>query len=149
VWFHLDDFDPDATGYSISGIEFWFGNPSEPVPVMVALYDGLFGGDLLAQESMMSSQATWEFDPPIEAGMDWSVVVDTELSPGGWPAILGDGTPNTQYGSHSFYSDDFVVWEPWIIQGPDANDYLIRTFGEPLLGLDGRTWGDIKVLFGR
>jgi len=70
---------------------------------------------------------------------------NTSLSSGGWPCILGDNTPNST--SHSFFSDDFIIWEPWIVQGPNSNDYFIRVEGYPPWTLQSESWGAIKGQF--
>jgi len=60
------------------------------------------------------------------------------MSSGGWPSILGDGTP----GTHSYFSDDFMQWEPW----GDTGNYFIRV-KLPEWVLDRSTWGSIKAVF--
>lgn len=82
----------------------------------------------------------------ILAEPDFWILQNSEPSSGGWPALLADNSPNSA--NHSFYSDDFIVWEPWVLQGPTANDYLIRAHGSPVdLSLQSETWGGIKALF--
>jgi hypothetical protein len=81
---------------------------------------------------------------PIVCEDEFWVLVNTELSEGGWPSILGDGTANPL--NHSFFSDDFITWEPWIEVGYPANDYLIRSdWGGSGIGSD--TWASIKALY--
>ena len=81
----------------------------------------------------------------IECEDEFWVIDNAEMSSGGWPSIIGDNSPNGTFGDHSFFSDDFVVWEPWVIQGPTANDFFIRSEYEG--GLEPATWAGIKTLF--
>ena len=67
---------------------------------------------------------------------------NTEMSAGGWPAVLGDGEQGSIF--HSFYSDDFIVWEPWDIGG--ACNYFISVYAE-LGAFDNTTWGALKTTF--
>lgn len=148
VWFSAGDFCPGASGFSIGSIEFWFYNTPDPVPFVARLVEGYFDGAVLDEETLMSSQGTWTFDPPIQVGPMWSVTIDAAGS-GDQLSLLGDNTPNSEFGSHSFFSDDYAIWEPWILQGPEANDYFIRVYGDPVLGLEESTWGGLKPLFWR
>jgi hypothetical protein len=86
------------------------------------------------------------YSPTITTEANIWGLVNTSMSSGGWPAILGDNTP--QFPSHSFYSDDFIIWEPWIIGGAaTANDYFVRARGVMIWALDSESWGSIKGLF--
>ncbi len=149
VWFDLEDFVPGAAGGEISALEFWFFHHSSCPWDTACFYAEVYGGDqsgpatLLAQVSATASHMGPDyvyFDPPLQVPSDFWVVVNTEMSSGGWPCILGD--PSATAGPHSFFSDDFVVWEPWGI-----GDYFIRAHGEALLDLESTTWGAVKSLF--
>ncbi len=65
-------------------------------------------------------------------------LINTTMSAGGWPSVLGDNT----VGEHSFFSDDMIVWEPW----GELGDYFIRAKGE-FNSLNSTTWGAVKALF--
>ena len=154
VWFHVDDFEPGATGFLVDTLEFWFYHhssyPWDVASFYAELWQGGPGGPetILFQESVTAANGMVLVPvvPPIDPGGDFWVICNTMMSGGGWPAPLGDGTPQPEY-SHSFFSDDGLVWEPWQIQGEHANDYFIRAHGGPVLGLEPATWGSIKVLF--
>ncbi|MCD6587454.1 MAG: hypothetical protein J7K88_02790 [Candidatus Fermentibacteraceae bacterium] len=60
------------------------------------------------------------------------------MSSGGWSSTLSDGTP----GTHSFFSDDFIIWEPW----GDMGDYFVRA-GMLEWALANTTWGSVKAAF--
>lgn len=71
------------------------------------------------------------------------VIMHTAFSSGGWPSVLGDGSPRPD--PHSFHSDDFETWTPWD-PGPGPCDYLIR--GSSIMwGLETSTWGEIKSIW--
>jgi len=73
------------------------------------------------------------YSMPLVCDEQFWVIVDTELSTGGWPSLLSDNTPQpVQYGDHSFYSDDFILWQPWV---PST------------VGLGRATWAEVKTLF--
>jgi hypothetical protein len=42
---------------------------------------------------------------------------------------------------HSFFSDDFIVWEPW----GEMGEYYIKATGT--FSLNSTTWGAVKALF--
>lgn len=140
VWFDLDDFYPGASGFSIDTLEVWVYSGS----YVAAIYTGgPEGPGSCLYESELTSGSVVPVDPPVEVeGSDFWVIMTPE-SPGGTP-LLGDATPQP-VASHSFFSDDFVVWEPWMMGGPNASDYFIRTHGSPLEELAPSTWGAIKT----
>lgn len=158
TWFHLADFYPGFDDFVVDTLEFWFFHfPSYPWDTssfFAALYSGDDAGPVT--ELFSTSAVAHHYMPcyvpvvpPVEAGGDFWVLMGTGLSAGGWPSIVADGTPQA-VADHSFFSDDFIAWEPWIIQGPHACDYFIRTHGDPVSEtLECATWGSIKGLFGR
>lgn len=153
VWFSMDDFGAYGNTLVCDGTQFWFYHHSYSWDTSAFIAELRTGGPgspgvLLASETVIATHysADWAwFDPPVDAGNSLWVLVNTSLSSGGWPSTLGDGTPQPAV-SHSFFSDDSTTWEPWLITGSFANDYLIRAHGD-FLGLDESTWGDIKSLF--
>lgn len=149
VWFDLEDFVPGAAGGELSALEFWFYHHSSYPWDATCFYAEVYSGDqsgpatLLASVSVPVSHMGPDyvcFDPPLVVPSDFWVVMNTEMSLGGWPSILGD--PSASAAPHSFFSDDFLAWEPWGI-----GDYFIRSHGEALLGLESTTWGAVKRLF--
>lgn len=83
-----------------------------------------------------------EFYPWFYADVNFWCLANTELSTGGWPSILTDNAQGPI--SHSFYSDDFIVWEPWLVSGKACN-YFVRC--DWLTGLSATTWAGIKSVF--
>lgn len=152
VWFSMDDFGASGNSLMCDGTQFWFYHHSyawDTSAFIAELWTDGSGSPsvLLAAETVIATHysADWAwYDPPIDAGNSLWVLVNSSLSSGGWPSTLGDGTPQPE-ASHSLFSDDFEVWEPWIISGAYANDYLIRAHGS-FLALEGSTWAGIKRL---
>jgi hypothetical protein len=157
VWFNIQDFSPGLPYTHVYGLEFWFFHHDSYPWDVSSFYGELYGCDEwypVTQFSQTSITAIHyapcyaSYDPPISSdGIGFCAVVNTEISGGGWPSLLGDNTPNPV--DHSFYSDDFIVWQPWVMGGATANDLFIRAdayTGWPP-GLDQLTWGAIKTLF--
>jgi hypothetical protein len=151
VWWDLDDFIPGLPGCGVCEIEYWFFHHASYPWDTASFYAELYNGAPEAPTTLeFSESVTAVHYQPCHAEPDdvwvynnfWTLV-NTEMSSGGWPALLGDNTPQTV--SHSFFSDDFIVWEPWVIQGPTANDLFIRA--TPGMALLPCTWGGIKALF--
>jgi len=153
TWFNTTDFYPPATGFWVEYLEYWFYHhssyPWDAASFSAELYNG--GSSAPVTQLDQTSVTALHYAPcfanyssPIWAEANFWGVVNTEMSSGGWPSILGDNSPD--FADHSFFSDDFIVWEPWVIQGPTANDYFIRANGGTW-DLDQTTWGSIKALF--
>lgn len=116
VWFEATDFG--WTSLTVDHLEFWFshdaGYPWDTSSFYADLYDGGPSGpdSLLVRTRLTASQYSPVFADYGPSGQievtSWWVVENTELSSGGWPSLLGDGTPNN-YGTHSYYSDDAVL----------------------------------------
>jgi hypothetical protein len=86
------------------------------------------------------------YTPSIECESNFWVLVNTEMSGGGWPSLIGDDSPpSPSVGDHSYYSDDFFVWEPWS-SADEGGDYFIRTNFDAT-SIERSTWGGIKVMF--
>jgi len=154
VWFDVTDFDPFATHVYADYTEYWFFHHTSYPWDTASFYAELWNGDVAgpsAQLNQTSVIATHyapvhaDYSPVIVTEADFWGLVNTSMSSGGWPSMLGDNTPHIP--SHSFYSDDFIIWEPWIAGGATANDYFIRTSGVPPWALESESWGAIKGLF--
>jgi hypothetical protein len=152
TWFNLQDFVPGAPGGQLNNLEYWFFHHASYPWDVSSFYAELYDGDAAAPVTQLNqtSVVATHYSPvyatygtPIAVGADFWGLINTEMSAGGWPSVLGDNTPNPT--SHSFFSDDFIVWEPWVIAGATANDYFVRSTGT--IGLDQSTWGAIKGLY--
>lgn len=152
TWFDVDDFIPGSPGWTATYSELWFYHhssyPWDTSSFHCELWDGgISSPSVLLDETTLTAihygPSIASYSPMIFTEPKFWIIINTEMSTGGWPSVLGDNTPNSS--DHSFYSDDFEVWVPWVIQGPTTNDYIIRS-GE-WLGLKATTWGSIKTLF--
>jgi hypothetical protein len=153
VWFTMDDFGASGNSLVCDYAQFWFYHHSYSWDTC-AFYAELWTNGsgmpetLLAYETVIATHYSADystFDPPIDAGNSFWVLVNSSPSSGGWPSSLGDGTPQPST-SHSFHSDDFEKWVPWVITGTYANDFLIRAHGS-FLSIEESTWAGIKGLF--
>jgi len=153
VWFDLDDFVPYQPGCYVHYTEFWFYHHASYPWDTTSFYAELWSGDASGpvdqfdQTSMVATHYApvhAYYSPDIATGVDFWGLVNTSMSSGGWPALLGDNSPNAT--DHSFYSDDFILWEPWIVIGGTASDYFVRV-SENFGALERESWGSIKGLF--
>ncbi len=146
VWFNLADFGWSGT-WEADNTQYWFYHHSSYPWDTASFYGEMYNGDAstpttqLVQTSVTATHyaAVYaNYASPVEAEENFWVMINTEMSAGGWPSVLGDGTYTID---HSFFSDDFIVWEPW-----GMGDYFIRV--DPWMGdLAPETWGSIKALY--
>jgi hypothetical protein len=150
TWFDIQDFIPSATSYIVSISELWFyhqsSHPWDTSDVYVELWNGdNMGPTALLDQTIMTaaslSPSYCIYSPSITTLQNFWCLANTELSAGGWPSILGDNSQATI--AHSFFSDDFIVWEPWDLGG--ACYYLIRVAW--LDSIDRTTWAGLKTSF--
>lgn len=155
TWFNLGDFGAGPT-WAADDTEFWFyhhaSRPWDTSSFYAEVYSGDFNGPVTQLDQTMVTAAHYtdvyaEYTPALVCPYQFWVIINSEMSGGGWPSILGDNTPPAVGNDHSFFSDDFVVWEPWAAAGdPEGpGDYFIRTNGES--ALNNSTWGTIKALY--
>lgn len=152
-WFDIDDFVPGGgPDWLADQSELWFYHhssyPWDTGSFYCEVYDGGVGApatqlDQTSVTAVHYAPCYANYSPALDCDVEFWIIINTEMSSGGWPSVLGDNTPQTT--DHSFFSDDFVVWEPWVIQGPTSNDYFIRSEGN--LTLESGTWGAIKGMY--
>lgn len=144
VWFHLADFEMGS--WTASRSELWFYHHSYYPWDTASFYCELCSGNGLGpvtdidQTSITAlhyAASYANYDSTIPIVSDFWIVVNTELSSGGWPSLLGDGSAAIE---RSFSSSDFIVWDPW-----ELGDYMIRSVWD--LALESETWGSIKALY--
>jgi len=147
VWFDVQDFVPGTTGAAIEQSEFWFYHHSSYPWDTSDVYLEIWNGDNTAPVTQLDqtmvtavhyAPVTASYATPLAGEQNFWALANTEMSSGGWPATLGDNTA----GTHSFFSDDFIIWEPW----GDLGDYLVRVYATPG-ALDNSTWGSLKAAF--
>ncbi len=151
TWFDATDFIPTAFNCDIHQSEFWFYHhasyPWDTSDVYLEIWDGAVSAPVTQLDQTMVTAihyapvyATYA-TPLATANAEFWAFANTEMSAGGWPCNLGDGTP----GTHSFFSDDFIIWEPW----GDMGDYFIAVEADinEAGALDNTTWGSLKATF--
>jgi hypothetical protein len=144
VWFNTDDFLSGSQGFLLEESILWLYNPAD-------CYVEIWNGDYMAPTALLdrtllpAGSGSITYSPPIDCDENFWIILNTTLSGGGWPAVLADGTGYT-VACHSFYSEDFFMWEPWSDQTV-YGDFLIRASGEFETGLGTCTWGSIKAVF--
>ncbi|MCK5842568.1 MAG: hypothetical protein KAH31_10395 [Candidatus Sabulitectum sp.] len=145
VWFNTEDFIPGMGGADVNESEFWFYHHASYPWDTSDVYIEIWNGDAMApvtqiDQTMITAvhyapvYATYATPLSVEANF-WAIA-NTEMSAGGWPASLGDEFPE----NHSFYSDDNIIWEPWI------GDYFVAVNVDPQ-ALNNATWGSLKATF--
>jgi len=148
VWFNLADFGGSGE-WEADNTEFWFYHHASYPWDVASFYAEVYNGDASAPVTQLDQTSVTaahyapvyaSYSSPVITEEQFWVLINSEMSGGGWPSVLGDPTYTTD---HSFFSDDFIVWEPW-----GMGDYFIRTNGWPEgYGLAGATWAGIKTLF--
>ncbi len=137
TWFHVQDFLPDATGFTVEWAELGllFPTSMHSATMTVEIWNGDSDGpsEFLASKEIVIPETLFTFDSPVEtAGDFWCL-----LNVGGGPVaayIVYDSTPQ----GHSFFSDDFLVWEEFT-----EGEFFISVGGTDY-SLETTTWGGIK-----
>ncbi len=147
VWFNYGDFVPGGgQSLPLGNSQLWFYHGTTQIWDTSDVYIEVWNGDSMGPVTQLDqtlvtaehfTAVLTEYNPQIIVDGNFWILANTELSAGGYPSILGDGTP----GEHSFFSDDFIMWEPWGNNG----DYLIQAY--MYWNLNGTSWGSIKTVF--
>lgn len=146
TWFDPTDFIYPILDCEVEGMEFWFYHHPEYPWDTSSFYAELWQGGIsapvhqLVQTQLVAthySPAIAVYSPAISSMEPFWGLVNLEMSTGGWPSTLGDNTPNFTVDAHSFVSEDFIVWEPWI--GGET--------GSNLVSFENNSWGSIKGLY--
>ena len=150
TWFNTDDFMPGSTSFNLEQMEYWFYESTNTDPWDTDdFYSEIWNGDdmgplvLLAQGVVTAphyAPCYHTFDPDLVVEQNFWGLINTEMSAGGWPSVLGDYAMPGDAG-HSFFSDDFIVWEPW----GEMGEYYLVAHGT--FALNNTTWGAVKALF--
>jgi len=145
VWFNTEDFVPGMGEWEMFDSEFWFYHdasyPWDTSDVYIELWNGDATGPATQLDQTQITAVHYApvyavYSAPVWVEANFWALANTEMSTGGWPASLSDEFPL----GHSFYSDDFIIWEPW------AGDYFVAV--EPCVyALTGTTWGTLKAVF--
>ncbi len=156
VWFNVEDFVPGESSADIHQTEYWFYHSTSYPWDTSDVYVEVWNGDAMAPTTQLDqSMLTALHYAPVFVdfpelltveGNFWSFA-NTEMSAGGWPSALGDWAGSAV--SHSLLSDDFIIWEPWLVVEVVAN-YFFRVSADIPSGgmaLDNTTWGSLKATF--
>ncbi len=152
VWFNIEDFIPGGGNGQLEESEFWFYHSADRPWDSSDVYLEIWNGDAMGPTAQLDQTMVTaihyapvyaEYDPQVAVEDNFWALANTEMSAGGWPSILGDGAQGSIF--HSFYSDDFIVWEPWDIGG--ACNYFVSVAWNPADAFDNTTWGSLKATF--
>ncbi len=151
VWFNVEDFIPWYRYRGIEQAEFWMYHDVQNYPWDTSdFYAELWNGDYMTPCGHLDTQVlqgihmapAFAFYNSIMTESDFWLLMNTEMSTGCWPSLFADNTPSSV--AHSYFSNDFYVWEPW----SDTGDYLIRALISVwYMDLERVTWGSIKAVF--
>ena len=149
TWFNTQDFMPGSESFNLEELEYWFYEHASYPWDTNQFYSEAWNGDdmgplvLLAQAIVTAphyAPCYHTFNPALVVEQNFWALINTEMSAGGWPSVLGDFSMPGDAG-HSFFSDDFIVWEPW----GEMGEYYIIADG--YFSLNSTTWGAVKALF--
>lgn len=153
VWFNSGDFWTIPFPVTITYSEFWMYHHSSYPWDISEFYAEIWNGSSSGPSSFLNRMElvalhyapVFAYYPPFfNTEPNFWVLENTEMSAGSWPSILSDGTTPAVH--HSFYSDDFSLWEPWSA-GVNTGDYFVRIECDDLQDLASTSWGSIKSLF--
>ncbi len=156
VWFNLEDFIPGICSAYLLESKFWFyhmetGYAWDTSDVYLELWKGDSAGPFLRRDQTLVTALHYapvgvQYWPIIHITANSWVLANTELSTGGWPSLLSDEMTSQE--THSYYSDDFTVWNPWGTPGA-CGDYFVSLLVSlnPPYSLTSTTWGSLKATF--
>lgn len=155
TWFNTQDFVSTSSGCTLEKSCLWFYHHScfqwDISDVYIEIWNGGSCGPITEVNCKLITAQHYcptyiEYAPTIEVEQNFWYIINTELSTGGWPSILTDGVmPNPSSVEHSYSSDDFIVWEPWNING--VCNYILEVSPLSFLSLNTTTWANIKTIF--
>lgn len=159
VWFNTEDFVPGTIGAEVQQAEMWFYHhasyPWDSSDFYMELWNGDAMGPMMQLDQTMVTALHLapvyaDYDPAMETEQNFWSLANTEMSAGGWPSLLGDDSQGGLWGgaAHSLFSDDFIVWEPWVIGAGPCN-YFISVYADLIIGgaFDNTSWGSLKTAF--
>jgi hypothetical protein len=151
VWFNAEDFTTESvSSVGIQQAELWFYHSSSRPWDISDFYCEIWNGDAMGPVTQLDqtlitaihySPVYADYSPEMIAEPNFWCLINTEMSAGGWPSVLGDSIASSA--ENSFFSDDFIVWEPW-----GMGNYFIRIYADvPYYSIDNTTWGSLKATF--
>ncbi|MCK4806404.1 MAG: hypothetical protein KAT09_02095 [Candidatus Aegiribacteria sp.] len=156
-WFDVTDFDAAAVGFDCNYTEWWFYHHAT-YPWDTDLISGeLWTGDAVTWPVTNLTADTFTalhyapayvlYSPAVSTGTDFWMIANTTIhSTLGRPSALYDGTTNFTGVPHTFYSQDWVLWNTVNSGGIDI-DVFFRVEGLISTALERSSWAAIKGLF--
>lgn len=156
TWFDVTDFLPNAADFWCNYVEWWFyHHPNLPwdtdmISLEVWQGDATMPVTQLAQDDVTAPHytfATTTYATPLVCTTDfWTMCNTTVYSSTGYPSGLYDAGGNFTGIPHTFGSQDWILWDPFIPAG-EYIDIMHRAEGEIKTALDSESWGAIKGLY--
>jgi len=159
VWFNTADFLPGGGSLELENTEVWFYHSTSYLWDTGETYIEFWNGGSTAPEILLEqftiiavhyAPVCFDHSPdwiPVE--QEFWIIQNTELSSGGWPSMLGDGSNLTI--PHSMISDNMILWEPFVIESWGGSELFISTSGaypwQHGAALDACSWGSLKTVF--
>ncbi len=157
TWFDVTDFIPSATGFACDYTEWWYYHhanaPWDTDMIVVELWSGdaIMPVTNLASDDITAlhyAAVIVNYATPVDCGVDfWMIGNTTTYSASGIPSQLYDEFPNWTGIPHSFYSQDWILWDPQMSGGTDINAFNRAEGTIETSALDSESWGAIKGLF--
>ncbi len=145
VWFELTDFVVPLN-HQLTGAEMWFyHHAGYPWDTSSFLCEAWLG-DIVGPMTMFNSMdCIAQHYSPVYCQFDWVpvyplqfwVVLNMEMSMGGWPSILCDGSDSGSDPPRSYFSNDRIVWIPWCAEEGCCLP----------LEMEALSWGRLKTVF--
>lgn len=155
-WFDVTDFMPSAIGFNCDWTEWWFYHHSNLPWDTDQISLELWNGDVAMPMSQLTADDATalhyapviiNYATPVACEVDfWMVSNTTIYSATGYPSALYDAGANWTGEVHTFGSQDWILWDPFIPVGEDI-DVFFRADGEIVVSLDSESWGAIKGLY--
>jgi hypothetical protein len=148
VWFDLRDFAPGEDQIGLTFTEYWmYHHSSYPWDTSqffaeVWTRDEEYPSAMLDRTMVVAvhfAPVFAEYEPLLEAERTFWVLVNTEMSSGGWPSSQADAQP--PWSGHSYW------YGPGGWQQMTDSDLLVRARGVLPASLARITWGAVKAIF--
>lgn len=156
TWFDITDFLPGAAAFDCDFTEWWFyhheNHPWDTDQISVELWTGdvVMPVTQLAQNDITAlhyAPVVVNYSTPVSTGADfWMIANTTVFSALGIPSQLYDDATNFTGIAHSFYSQDWILWDP-LISSTTGNEINALSRADGTLPLESDSWGSIKGLF--
>ncbi|MFO7626067.1 MAG: hypothetical protein R6V62_02255 [Candidatus Fermentibacteraceae bacterium] len=150
TWFNTQDFMPGGGGIPLGQVEYWFYESANTHPwdtddFYSEIWDGNSQGPTVLRTqgpvtALHYAPCYHVIEPDLDTEVNFWCIINTEMSAGGWPSILADYSMPGDAG-HSFFSDDFSIWESL----GDMGEFYIEA--QYWYSLEATTWGSLKALF--